>query len=120
MIPDESQALIAAPDSTTCVGRRDHALLDMAIDTGLRVSELVNLKCEDLVIDESGPAGKPNFDFQYPAVAPDFRVDGLAGPFLPEERGGPSTRRHDAAVELEQHVARLKPGARGRPVIRHG
>ncbi len=54
LTPDESEALIAAPDPTTCVGRRDHALLDMAIDTGLRVSELVNLKCEDLVL-QTGP-----------------------------------------------------------------
>lgn len=54
LTPDESEALIAAPDPTTWVGRRDHALLDLAIDTGFRVSELVNLKCEDVVL-QTGP-----------------------------------------------------------------
>lgn len=39
----EIQALLEAPDRTTWLGRRDHALLLVAIQTGLRVSELVNL-----------------------------------------------------------------------------
>ena len=36
----EIDALLAAPDRTTWTGRRDHALLLLAIQTGLRVSEL--------------------------------------------------------------------------------
>jgi integrase/recombinase XerD len=44
----EIAALLAAPDRTTWVGRRDHALLLLAIQTGLRASELVNLKCSDV------------------------------------------------------------------------
>ena len=39
--PAEVDALIAAPDRDTWLGRRDHALLVTAIQTGLRVSELV-------------------------------------------------------------------------------
>jgi integrase/recombinase XerD len=39
----EIEALLAAPDRLTRAGRRDHALLLLAIRTGLRVSELVNL-----------------------------------------------------------------------------
>ena len=46
---DEVAALLAAPDRATWAGRRDHALLLLAIQTGLRASELVNLKCGDLV-----------------------------------------------------------------------
>ena len=38
---DEIAALLAAPDRTTWAGRRDHALLLLAIQTGLRASELV-------------------------------------------------------------------------------
>jgi site-specific recombinase XerD len=52
--PDEGDALIAAPDQTTWIGRRDHALLVLTIETGLRVSEVVNLKCEDVVL-QTGP-----------------------------------------------------------------
>ena len=38
--PPEVNALLAAPDRTRWVGRRDHALLVTAVQTGLRVSEL--------------------------------------------------------------------------------
>lgn len=45
----EMEALLAAPDLTSWVGRRDHAILLLLLQTGLRVSELVNLKRRDLV-----------------------------------------------------------------------
>ncbi|MGH8721878.1 MAG: tyrosine-type recombinase/integrase [Burkholderiales bacterium] len=44
----EIDALLAAPDQTTWVGRRDHALLLVAIQTGLRASELIGLTRGDL------------------------------------------------------------------------
>lgn len=44
----ESEALIAAPDPSTWTGRRDHALLALAIQTGLRISELTSLTCADV------------------------------------------------------------------------
>jgi integrase/recombinase XerD len=50
LIDTEVDALLAAPDRTTWIGRRDHALLLTAIQTGLRVSELANLRCEDLTL----------------------------------------------------------------------
>jgi site-specific recombinase XerD len=42
---DEAAALLAAPDRSTWLGRRDHALLLLALETGLRVSELTGLTC---------------------------------------------------------------------------
>jgi site-specific recombinase XerD len=45
---DEIQALLAAPDPTRWLGRRDHALLAVAVQTGLRVSELTGLRCGDV------------------------------------------------------------------------
>ena len=45
---DEIKALLQAPDRTTWLGRRDHALLLTAIQTGLRVSELVGLRISDV------------------------------------------------------------------------
>jgi len=44
----EIDALLASPDRSTWIGRRDHALLVVAIQTGLRVSELVGLTCGDV------------------------------------------------------------------------
>jgi integrase/recombinase XerD len=39
----EIEAILAAPDRTTWLGRRDHALLLLSVQTGLRVSELIGL-----------------------------------------------------------------------------
>ena len=41
----EMDALLAAPDRATRIGRRDHMLLLLALETGLRVSELTALTC---------------------------------------------------------------------------
>jgi integrase/recombinase XerD len=43
----ELAALLAAPDRTTWTGRRDHALILLAAQTGLRVSELTALTTSD-------------------------------------------------------------------------
>lgn len=45
----EMAALLAAPDQSTWTGRRDHILLLVALQTGLRVSELTGLRCRDVV-----------------------------------------------------------------------
>lgn len=45
----EVDALLGAPDRSTRVGRRDHAILVLAIQTGLRVGELRRLRCGDVV-----------------------------------------------------------------------
>jgi integrase/recombinase XerD len=47
---DEADALLAAPDSATRTGRRDHAMLHLAVVTGLRVSELTALTRGDLYL----------------------------------------------------------------------
>jgi site-specific recombinase XerD len=46
----EVDALLAAPDQRTWSGRRDHAFLLVAVQTGLRVSEMTGLTREDLVL----------------------------------------------------------------------
>jgi len=43
LVPAEVDALLAAPDTSTWLGRRDRALLLLAVQTGLRVSELTSL-----------------------------------------------------------------------------
>ena len=42
----EIEAVLAAPDRTTWLGRRDHTLLLLASQTGLRLSELIGLSRE--------------------------------------------------------------------------
>jgi integrase/recombinase XerD len=46
----EIQALLSAPDCSSHLGRRDKALLLVAIQTGLRLSELVGLRRRDVVL----------------------------------------------------------------------
>jgi integrase/recombinase XerD len=41
-------ALLAAPDCTTVAGQRDHAMLQLAITAGLRVSELTGLDTDNV------------------------------------------------------------------------
>jgi site-specific recombinase XerD len=43
----ETEAFLAAPDLRTWHGRRDHAFLLVAVQTGLRLSELTGLRRED-------------------------------------------------------------------------
>jgi integrase/recombinase XerD len=45
---DEVDALVAACDRTTWTGRRDHALIVLAVQTGLRISELAALTVADV------------------------------------------------------------------------
>jgi len=47
----EMQALLNAPDLSTWIGRRDHTILMIALQTGLRASELINLRCHDVVLE---------------------------------------------------------------------
>lgn len=52
----ETDALLAAPGRTTWHGRRDHALLLTAIQTGLRLSELTGLTIQDITTTAPGAA----------------------------------------------------------------
>jgi len=46
----EVDALLAAPDQRTWSGRRDYAFLLVAVQTGLRLSEMTGLKREDIIL----------------------------------------------------------------------
>jgi site-specific recombinase XerD len=50
LIADEVTALLAAPDLSTWSGRRDCTLLSLDVEAGLRVSELLGLQCQDIVL----------------------------------------------------------------------
>lgn len=53
LTPTEADAVINAPDRTRWTGRRDHALLVLAIQTGLRTSELRSLDRHDITLTTS-------------------------------------------------------------------
>jgi site-specific recombinase XerD len=46
----EVDALLAVPDQLTWSGRRDNASLLVAVQTGLRLSEMTGLKRKDLIV----------------------------------------------------------------------
>ncbi len=46
----EVDALLAAPDPKRWEGRRDKAMLALAVQTGLRVTELTSLNCDDITL----------------------------------------------------------------------
>jgi integrase/recombinase XerD len=48
LVEQELEALLTAIDRSTWIGRRDHALFSLAAQTGLRVSELISLRCADV------------------------------------------------------------------------
>jgi integrase/recombinase XerD len=105
----EAEALLAAPDLARWVGRRDHALLAVAIQTGLRVSELIALTRADVRLG-AGPhvrcTGKGRKERCTPLTKqvarvlrawPDERGGGQGDPLFPTSRGQPLSRD---AVEL--------------------
>jgi len=113
---NEIDALIQAPDRSTWLGRRDHALLVLAIQTGLRVSELTALRYQDLHLG-AGPhvrcTGKGRKDRCTPLTSTTVKVLRVwlteqAGqnddPVFTSHRGSPLSR--DAVAHLvAKHAA---------------
>lgn len=87
--PGEVEALLAAPDLSRWFGRRDHAVLALAIQTGLRVSELTRLICSDVHLG-TGPhvrcVGKGRKQRSTPLTT---EVVQVLATWLDERGGGP-------------------------------
>lgn len=130
----EIEALLSAPDLNTWGGRRDRALLLLAVQTGFRVSELVGLNCEDLVLGNEAPYvrchGKGRKERLTPlrkqttVVLRDWlreRAGRPSEPLFPNARGGRLSRD---GVEhlLAKHVATagvLRPSLQTKRVSPH-
>jgi integrase/recombinase XerD len=133
LTPGEATALLAAPNRSRWVGRRDHALLALAIQTGLRVSELTALTRAD-VHQGTGPhvrcLGKGRKERCTPLTAPVAQLlrawliergGGPGDPLFPTSRGQPLSRD---AVELlvTRHAKTAQaacPTLRGKSVSPH-
>jgi len=87
----EVDALIAAPDQARWEGRRDRALLLLAVQTGLRVSELIVLNCGDVTLGTGANVaceGKGRKQRAVPLTSP---VEAVLQTWLHERAG----RSHD-------------------------
>jgi integrase/recombinase XerD len=111
----EITAVLAAPDLSTWIGRRDRALLAVAIQTGLRVSELIGLRREHVVLGSGAhvrcegkgrkhrctPLGRDTAAVLESWLRRDLRKDSPC--VFPSVRGGPLSR--DAVEDLVTRYA---------------
>jgi integrase/recombinase XerD len=110
----EMDALAAAPDLSTWCGRRDHVLLVVALRTGLRLSELIGLRCRDIELGAAAHVkclGKGRKRRDTPL---DKATVALVRSWLVERRGEP-----DDALFPSRRGGRLSPDAVQRLVAKH-
>jgi integrase/recombinase XerD len=112
---EEVEALLTAPNQRSFLGRRDHALLLVAIQTGLRVSELTDLSCHDVVLGTGAHircSGKGRKERATPLTATTAAVleawiEERAGepdrPLFPT-RQGTALSRYGVSVLVARHV----------------
>jgi integrase/recombinase XerD len=129
----EVEALLGACDRTTWTGRRDHALLLLAVQTGLRISELTALTRRDVHLGAGAHVachGKGRKDRITPLVAATVAVlrqwlnenGGTAdSPLFPTRRGTPLSRdaiEHRIAHYAGQAATRC-PSLRNKTITAH-
>ena len=112
----EMAALLAAPDAATWIGRRDRTLLLVALQTGLRVSELIALRRADVACGHGAHVrchGKGRKERCTPLAPDTFAVlevwlrrdlNPQSDCVFPSSRGGPLSR--DAVEDLVARHAR--------------
>ena len=117
----EVAALLAGPDRSSWTGRRDYALFLLAVQTGMRASELIGLTCGDLHLGH-GPhvscRGKGRKDRITPLIAGTVATLRV---WLAERRGSPTdplfpTRRGRALSRdaVEHRLAKYATSAANR------
>jgi site-specific recombinase XerD len=117
----EARALIEAPDRSRWEGRRDRSILTLAIQAGLRVSELIALDCGDVVLGTGAHVrceGKGRKQRTVPLTAP---AQTVLSAWLSERAGRPAdplfptrTGRRLSRDAIEQRVATHASTARQR------
>ena len=90
---DEIKALLAAPDRGTWLGRRDHALLLLAVLTGVRVTELVTLTVGDVSTHQRRAHQDQRQGSQTPRHDPDTR-DRRCPAHMAQRTPRPAARTH--------------------------
>ncbi|MGP0103317.1 MAG: tyrosine-type recombinase/integrase [Solirubrobacteraceae bacterium] len=120
---EEVKALLDAPDQSTWLGRRDHALLLLAIQTGLRVTELTGLRVGDLSLGVGAHVrviGKGRKQRATPLTRETVTVirkwlterqGQPEDPLFPTRQGAPLSR-HTIGLLLRKHTATAAIGCR--------
>jgi site-specific recombinase XerD len=110
LVRPEIEALLAAPSRQTWIGQRDHAFLLLAVQTGLRVSELTGLRQQDVALGTGAHVrclGKGRKERATPLTKPTARAvaawiqrhgQDQSAFIFPSARGGPLSA--DAAQSL--------------------
>lgn len=130
---EQIEALLAAPDLSTWYGRRDRALLHLCVQTGIRVSEMIGLRCGDVVLGTGAHVrcrGKGRKDRSTPLRADtaailgvwlDERADTADRPLFVSNRNGRLSR--DAVERIVRKYAALAaercPTLKGKHVTPH-
>lgn len=104
---DELQALLDAPDPSTRDGVRDRAMLHLAFAAGLRVSELVGLRLDEVVLDPGVPTVR-------------IRGKGRRERLLPLWRGTAAALRAWLSLRGPADCDEIFLSARGEPLTRAG
>jgi site-specific recombinase XerD len=129
----EVDALLAAPDTHTWIGRRDHAFMLTAVQTGLRLSEITAATREDLVLgtgahirvvgkgrkERCTPLAKPTVAVMKAWLRQPPRGDGLL--IFPNVKGG-RLSVHGVQYMLAKHAANAAsvcPSLKGKRVTVH-
>lgn len=112
----EVQALLAAPDLTSWIDRRDRALLLVAVQTGLRISELIGLRRNDVHLGAGAHLlchGKGRKERITPMTGPTVKVlrawlaesDTIADPYVFSTRLGKPLSRDAIERRIALHAA---------------
>jgi site-specific recombinase XerD len=125
--PEEARAVIAAVDTSSPSGRRDHALLLFLYNTGARISEALAVRSSDLRLDRPrqvrllGKGRKERICPLWPETASALRriirVEGVHD-FLFQNHQGTTLTRDGAAYILQKYV-RLAAKNNSAPRLRH-
>ena len=110
--PAETDALLAAPDHRRWEGRRDHALLVLAVQTGLRLAELTGLNCGDIVLGAGAHVrcqGKGRKQRCVPLTA---ATTAILRPWLKERAGQSGEPLSPPAPGAASATTPSKPGSR--------
>lgn len=86
---EECEVLIDAPDQARWEGRRDRALLTLAIQAGLRVSELIGLDCTDIALGTGAHVRCEGKGRKQRSVPLTSAAQAVLSSWLEERAGGP-------------------------------